>query len=77
MVGERGFEPPTPWSRTMKTKNSKCFIWCRLREQPTSFSLAQLYRSCTEVPKLPGANLALEAHTNSGTIRARDSVTMN
>ena len=30
MVGERGFEPPTPWSRTKNSKNSKCFIWCRL-----------------------------------------------
>src|ERR1035437_4169543 len=30
MVGERGFEPPTPWSRTGKLQNPKCFAWCRL-----------------------------------------------
>ena len=30
MVGERGFEPPTPWSRTERRSNPKCFNWCRL-----------------------------------------------
>src|SRR5450755_4467610 len=47
LVGERGFEPPTPWSRTMKPQTPSALsgvAW----EQRTSFSLAQLYRSCTE-----------------------------
>jgi hypothetical protein len=26
LVGERGFEPPTPWSRTKMRLRSKCFI---------------------------------------------------
>src|SRR5437588_5083478 len=33
MVGARGFEPPTPWSRTRKSKIHKCRIWCRLRDR--------------------------------------------
>ena len=44
LVGERGFEPPTPWSRTMKFKNSKCFIWCRLGTRKPFFLSLQLYR---------------------------------
>ena len=47
MVGERGFEPPTPWSRTKSRSKSKCFIWCRLglgARAPFFLSL-----SCTEV----------------------------
>jgi len=48
LVGERGFEPPTPWSRTTKSKHSKCFIWCRLGTRKTTLSLPQLSRTCTE-----------------------------
>jgi hypothetical protein len=48
MVGERGFEPPTPWSRTREFKNPKCFIWCRLGARTLFFLSPQLYRTCTE-----------------------------
>jgi hypothetical protein len=47
MVGERGFEPPTPLVPNYGSTNSKCFYLVSLGEQHTSFSLAQLYRSCT------------------------------
>jgi hypothetical protein len=47
MVGERGFEPPTPWSGTMKLQLPVLYL-VSLREQRTCFSLAQLYRSCTD-----------------------------
>src|ERR1017187_5036628 len=49
MVGERGFEPPTPWSRTKCKSKSKCFIWCRLGTKDRTFSHLQMYRSCTEI----------------------------
>ena len=57
--GERILNLRPPWSRTMKTKNSKCFIWCRFREQPISFSLAQLSRSCTELYRKEGLSVSL------------------
>jgi hypothetical protein len=37
MVGERGFEPPTPWSRTERRSNPKCFNWCRLGAETPNF----------------------------------------
>src|ERR1017187_6734056 len=49
MVGERGFEPPTPWSRTKCKSKSKCFIWCRLGTKDRTFSHLQMYRGCTEM----------------------------
>jgi hypothetical protein len=39
---------PTPWSRTMKLQTPSAYL-VSLREQLTFISLAQLYRSCTEV----------------------------
>ena len=45
LVGERGFEPPTPWSRTKYFKHSKCFIRCRLGARKTTLSLPQLSRN--------------------------------
>ena len=38
LVGERGFEPPTPWSRTERKSNPKCFDWCRLGAKNLTFS---------------------------------------
>jgi hypothetical protein len=32
MVGARGFEPPTPWSRTSKPKIPKPSSWRHLRD---------------------------------------------
>src|SRR5215472_16624881 len=44
LVGERGFEPPTPWSRTKSRTKSKCFIWRRLGARKPFFFSPQLYR---------------------------------
>ena len=48
LVGERGFEPPTPWSRSREGQKSKCFIWCRIEAKNQSFFRLsvgpQLYR---------------------------------
>lgn len=48
MVGERGLEPPTPWSRTKSWSKSKCFIRCCLRARKPFLLSPQLYRRCTE-----------------------------
>ena len=49
MVGERGFEPPTPLVPNYQGQNSKCFTWCRLGTRTPFF----LSLSCTEVvPKI-------------------------
>src|SRR5215469_8829867 len=48
LVGERGFEPPTPWSRTKSRSKSKCFIRCRLGAGKRVLLSPQSYRSCTE-----------------------------
>jgi hypothetical protein len=29
----KGFEPPTPWSRSRPLRNYKCCVWCRLPEK--------------------------------------------
>src|SRR5882762_2356564 len=47
LVGERGFEPPTPWSRTMKLQTPSALSGVA-SGAVHRFSLAQLYRSCTE-----------------------------
>src|ERR1017187_5209291 len=49
MVGERGFEPPTPWSRTKCKSKSQCFIWCRLGTKNRTFSHLQMYQGYTEI----------------------------
>ena len=48
LVGERGFEPPTPWSRTKSRSKSKSFIRCRLGARKPVLLLPQLYLSCTD-----------------------------
>jgi len=48
LVGERGFEPPTPGPRTMKLQHSKCFIWCRLGSSGYPYSLSSVVPKCTE-----------------------------
>jgi hypothetical protein len=50
LVGER-FEPPTPWSRTVAVQIPSAFSGVAY-QQRTAFSLAQLYRSCTDLPTL-------------------------
>jgi len=48
LVGERGFEPPTPWSRTKASRNLSASFG--IRSQQAVFSLHQLSRTCTEPP---------------------------
>ena len=52
MVGERGFEPPTPWSRNLKGQ-IQVLCMASLRAQKAILFLAQLYRSCTEIRRYP------------------------
>jgi len=52
MVGERGFEPPTPWSRTRSKSNSKCFTRCRLG---TVQSHSSSFKCTEDVPIFPGS----------------------
>jgi hypothetical protein len=47
MVGESGFEPPTPGPEPSQYKLQVLYL-VSLRGQQTTLSLAQLYRSCTE-----------------------------
>jgi hypothetical protein len=42
-----------------RSTNSNCFNWCRCRGQQATFSLAQLYRNCTEPQCLADNSLAL------------------
>ena len=54
LVGERGFEPPAPWSRTMKLQTPKYFIWCRLGAAYLLFSRSVvpiLYRTSVRSAK--------------------------
>jgi len=53
LVGERGLEPPTPWSRLSLYKLQVLYL-VSLREQRTSFSLAQLYRRVKLRLRKPG-----------------------
>jgi hypothetical protein len=48
MVGERGFEPPTPWSRTPKIKLQVLDLVSLRSQKAHSFSNLQTYRSYTE-----------------------------
>ena len=49
-----------------ESTNSKCLIWCRLvREQRTSFSLAQSYRSWTEQSEVADSTAAVSLGTGS------------
>ena len=47
MVGAKGFEPSTSWSRTMDNKSHIRFSWRRLRDQDHYSPLVYLYPSCT------------------------------
>src|ERR1022692_5084985 len=60
LVGERGFEPPTPLVPNYESTNSKCFIWCRLGNSVPLF----LSLSCTEVVPSP-AHLFTAADSRS------------
>src|SRR5229473_800377 len=48
LVGERGFEPPTPWSRTMKLKNPSALSGVAYEPKIRSFS-PSVVPSCTEL----------------------------
>jgi hypothetical protein len=48
MVGARGFEPPTPWSRSRPLKNYKCCVWCRLPVKTATNLPLELDGSWTE-----------------------------
>jgi hypothetical protein len=47
VVGAKGFEPSTSWSRTTNNKSHIRFNWRRLRDQDHYSPLAYLYPSCT------------------------------
>jgi hypothetical protein len=47
VVGAKGFEPSTSWSRTKDTQSHIRFSWRRLRDQDHFFPLSYLYPSCT------------------------------
>jgi hypothetical protein len=70
MVGERGFEPPTPWSRT----NNRCTkLLSRLGLFCVLYRLS-LWFSGTNGPKLDPNKKVIEpdAHPGSGTYRVPD-----
>jgi hypothetical protein len=48
VVGARGFEPPTPWSRSRQLKNYKCHVWCRLPGKTATNLPLELDGSWTE-----------------------------
>ena len=47
MVGAKGFEPSTSWSRTKDNQSHKRFSWRRLRDQDHCFPSFTCTLSCT------------------------------
>jgi hypothetical protein len=54
LVGERGFGTSDPLVLNYRSTKLQVLYLVSLRERNTTFSLAQLYRTCTDIPTLTG-----------------------